>query len=179
MNDAQRKIEPKVRVWPFVESPGELAARLHRALDDFDGDMIAAVRCVFIEEPAALLAQSTPPPDDAGYYRWRLQEIIPLFEEARDALTALTVAQCKLRNIDLTLGDRMDRAGTRTRSDYERDAAPDSAAPPTDEATPYAPRQWANRAAAQADAPRAQGCPRRDFDCPTCGAGVNDACRRA
>jgi hypothetical protein len=86
------------------------------------------VRCVFIEEPAALLAQSTPPPDDAGYYRWRLQEIIPLFEEARDALTALTVAQCKLRNIDLTLGDRMDRAGTRTRSDYERDAAPDSAA---------------------------------------------------
>jgi hypothetical protein len=61
MNDAQRKIEPKVRVWPFVESPGELAARLHRALDDFDGDMIAAVRCVFIEEPAALLAQSTPP----------------------------------------------------------------------------------------------------------------------
>jgi hypothetical protein len=60
MNDAQRKIEPKVRVWPFVESPGELAARLHRALDDFDGDMIAAVRCVFIEEPA-LLAQSTPP----------------------------------------------------------------------------------------------------------------------
>jgi hypothetical protein len=58
------------------------------------------------------------------YYRWRLGAIVPLFEEARDALCALSVAQCKLRNIDLGLAERMDRAGTATRADFDALAAP-------------------------------------------------------
>jgi hypothetical protein len=125
MNDAQRKIEPKVRVWPFVESPGELAARLHRALDDFDGDMIAAVRCVFIEEPA-LLAQSTPPQPCPWWS--------PLPCKALD--------ECVSKGF------------------CARDAAPDSAAPPTeplaDRVAAFVVRQRSLNdviAAAQADAP--------------------------
>ena len=51
--------------------------------------------------------------EDADYYKWRLEEIIPLFQEARDALTAITVVQMKLHNISPSLADRMDVAGTR------------------------------------------------------------------
>jgi hypothetical protein len=57
---------------------------------------------------------------DAAYYRSRLQEIIPLFEEARDALPAITLVSAKLHNIDLSLGNRMDIAGTKTRADFDR-----------------------------------------------------------
>lgn len=56
---------------------------------------------------------------DAEYYRWRLQEIIPLFQEARDALPAITLEAAKLRGLDLSLGDRMDAAGTRTREQFD------------------------------------------------------------
>lgn len=47
----------------------------------------------------------------AGAYN-RLRRIIPVFEEARDALCALTVTQCRLHNIKLDLADRMDKLGT-------------------------------------------------------------------
>lgn len=56
---------------------------------------------------------------DAAYYEWRLEEILPLFEEARDALPAITLATARLHRVDLSLGERMDRAGTRTREDFK------------------------------------------------------------
>jgi len=60
-----------------------------------------------------------------AYLTWKLRSIIPLFEEARDALCAIPLANAKLRNIDLTLGDRMDRAGTATRADFDAARAKD------------------------------------------------------
>jgi hypothetical protein len=56
--------------------------------------------------------------EDAGYYKWRLDEIIPIFEEARDALPAISEAARKLHGIDSALADRMDKAGYRTREEY-------------------------------------------------------------
>lgn len=56
---------------------------------------------------------------NAEYYKWRLKEIIPLFEEARDALTAISMPSARLHGLDLSLAIRMDAAGTRTREDFD------------------------------------------------------------
>ena len=56
---------------------------------------------------------------DAAYFKHRLQTIIPLFEEARDALPAITLASAKLRGLDLSLGARMDEAGTYCREQWD------------------------------------------------------------
>ena len=41
----------------------------------------------------------------------RLDAMLPLFEEARDAICAIPLASAKLRGIRLDLGDRMDEVG--------------------------------------------------------------------
>ena len=46
-------------------------------------------------------------------YEKRLAEIMPLFEEARDALTAITLVSAKLHRVDLSLAERMDEVGTK------------------------------------------------------------------
>lgn len=56
---------------------------------------------------------------DMSYYKWRLQTILPLFEEARDALTAIPLVSAKLCGLDLSLADRMGSAGTATRADFD------------------------------------------------------------
>jgi chromosome segregation ATPase len=56
--------------------------------------------------------------EDAAYYKWRLQEIMPLFQEARDALPAINLATAKLRGLSLDLDERMDAAGTRNREQF-------------------------------------------------------------
>lgn len=43
--------------------------------------------------------------------RARLAAMFPLFEEARDALTAIPLASAKLHNVRLDLADRMDDVG--------------------------------------------------------------------
>lgn len=48
-------------VWPFTETPGDIAARLGWAHAEFDGDMLAAVRCVFIEQGAPLAKPASEP----------------------------------------------------------------------------------------------------------------------
>lgn len=58
--------------------------------------------------------------EDAAYYKWRLAEILPLFQEARDALPAIPLISAHLRGLRLCLGERMDAAGTRTRADFDR-----------------------------------------------------------
>lgn len=45
-----------------------------------------------------------------GFMR-RLSAMFPLFEEARDALTAIPLASAKLHNVRLDLADRMDDVG--------------------------------------------------------------------
>lgn len=57
--------------------------------------------------------------EEAAYLKHRLNTIIPIFQEARDALTALTMAQVKLRGISSSLADRMDDAGTYNREKYD------------------------------------------------------------
>jgi hypothetical protein len=43
--------------------------------------------------------------------RARLAAIFPLFQEARDALTAIPLASARLHGVDLSLADRMDHVG--------------------------------------------------------------------
>jgi len=45
--------------------------------------------------------------------RRRLAAMMPLFEEARDALPAIPLAAAKLRNLRLDLADRMDAVGNK------------------------------------------------------------------
>lgn len=65
-----------------------------------------------------------PLTDDVGlpprYMLAKLQMVMPLFQEARDALTAITEPMRKLRGISLSLADRMDEAGTYSQADWER-----------------------------------------------------------
>lgn len=56
MEPAPPKVQPSP--WPYVETPGEFAGRLQVALNDFNGDMVAAVRHVLIEKPPVVA--STP-----------------------------------------------------------------------------------------------------------------------
>ena len=56
---------------------------------------------------------------DAAYYKHRLKTILPLFEEARDALPAITETSRKLRGIAADLADRMDEAGTYSREKWD------------------------------------------------------------
>lgn len=58
--------------WPFVESPGDFAKRLERAIWSFSGDTLAAVRNVLIENPptfatpAETAQPATPEPPQAS-----------------------------------------------------------------------------------------------------------------
>lgn len=65
--------------------------------------------------PARAVEPLTLPPE---YMLAKLQMVIPLFQEARDALTAITEAQRKLHGLSPTLADRMDEAGTFSLDDW-------------------------------------------------------------
>jgi hypothetical protein len=54
---------------------------------------------------------SAPDALDAARYRSRLEAMLPLFEEARDALPAISLASAKLHGVDLSLAARMDAVG--------------------------------------------------------------------
>lgn len=70
-------------------------------------------------ELAALRAEAIAAKRERDYLRWRMREIIPLFEEARDALCAISIVAATAYRVDLSLGSRMDAAGTRTREEFE------------------------------------------------------------
>jgi len=55
---------------------------------------------------------------ERDYLRWKLEQVMPLFQEARDALPAIQVHQARIHNISLSLADRMDVAGTAMMKDY-------------------------------------------------------------
>lgn len=60
---------------------------------------------------------------DVEYLRWRIAEIMPLFQDARDAITVISETQRRMHGISFTLADDMDRAGTRTREEFDAIAA--------------------------------------------------------
>lgn len=73
---------------------------------------------------AALSSPSAPPADSPGallphaYLFAKVAMVMPLFEEARDALTALREDQRIRHGISKTLADRMDIAGTFSIEDW-------------------------------------------------------------
>jgi DNA-binding ferritin-like protein len=78
-----------------------------------------------LEAIESLSAERASARRDADYYKCRLTEIMPLFQDARDAITAIPRHSAKLHRIDLNLADKMDAAGTRTR---EQNTTPPSRA---------------------------------------------------
>lgn len=65
------------------------------------------------KQPAA-----APAPLPPAYMLAKLQMVMPLFQEARDALTVISEAQRKLHRIAPDLADRMDAAGTYSLDDW-------------------------------------------------------------
>jgi hypothetical protein len=59
----------------------------------------------------AYQAQLAAAERDAAELRERLTAIFPLFEEARDALPAISTVSARLHNVRLDLADRMDDVG--------------------------------------------------------------------
>lgn len=53
-----------------------------------------------------------------AYLLQKLAMVLPLFEEARDALTVITEQQRKSSGISPSLADRMDVAGTYSLDDW-------------------------------------------------------------
>lgn len=47
------------------------------------------------------------------YCKKKLEDAVALMEEARDAISSLSLAQCRLNNVRLDLADRMDQWGAR------------------------------------------------------------------
>lgn len=64
-----------------------------------------------------------------AYLLAKLAMVMPLFEEARDALCAISITAAKLHHVELSLGNRMDIAGTFSLEDWRREF-PERAAPP-------------------------------------------------
>ncbi len=54
-----------------------------------------------------------------AYLLAKLAMVVPLLQEARDALTVITETQRKMRGISPTLADRMDIAGTFSMEDWK------------------------------------------------------------
>lgn len=95
--------EPVAR-WPFVESPGAVAARLEAALQDFDGYMLGAVRNVFIEGRLALAAPPQPAPiaaqaDDELLKRLDSHE----YWKVTDAMEVIPAAAAEIRRLRAAL----------------------------------------------------------------------------
>lgn len=96
------------RVWESCPRCAELMSQRPVRMD--------AIRASLAQQVADLKAERDALLKDVEYYKWRLRLIIPLFQEARDALPAITLVSAQLRGINLSLGDRMDEAGTATRA---------------------------------------------------------------
>ena len=79
----------------------------------------ACAECGRKFEPADHMREAIAAERERDYLRWRMREIIPLFEEARDALCAISLVAATAYRVDLSLGSRMDAAGTRTWEEFE------------------------------------------------------------
>lgn len=80
--------------------------------------MVTTTEAPEAEMPAHVeLAESLLP---HAYLFAKIAMVMPLFQEARDALTAITEAQRIRHGISPTLADRMDVAGTYSLDDWNR-----------------------------------------------------------
>ena len=90
---------PLLPRWPFARSPGDVAEALRQAHQDFDGDMLAAVRNVFIEygEP---LASAAPPAAPQAEPQPEAIPIAPV-EVVRQALKELleSISECRMDQV--------------------------------------------------------------------------------
>lgn len=94
--------------------------------DDIYRAMLAAAPKAVPAEPAESLLPH-------GYLLAKVAMVVPLLQEARDALTAITEAQRVLHRISPTLADRMDVAGTYSLDDWrEHHAGEQKAVPAAD-----------------------------------------------
>lgn len=66
-SDAQVAQVP-VKQWPFVESPGNFASRMSLAIDNCNGDVLAACRTVLIEQPPTLSVHAMKTIGESGWY---------------------------------------------------------------------------------------------------------------
>lgn len=89
------------------------------ALNDY---VIGFARAVYDIGHAAAKAETADVGDPPSYMLAKLRMVMPLFQEARDALTAITETQRKLHGISPTLADRMDDAGTFSLDDWQAGA---------------------------------------------------------
>lgn len=81
---------------------------------------------------ATLLGDHSRLADENAYLTWKLEKVMPLFEQARDALPAISMTTARLHRIDLQLANRMDEAGTACYADWERLGKPGCPAWATD-----------------------------------------------
>lgn len=110
MNDADREIVE--RLHKRVELAGKSLKYIYES-DRFDGldsstpgyDAELDLRTIdLIESQAAELTRLRE-------MEHRFRTMMPLFQDARDAITALSMNQCKLHRISLDLAERMDDVG--------------------------------------------------------------------
>ena len=114
----QREL-PEPAAWR-VYFPDEQREEFASSLDDLLDDL---TNCAH-DDPEPLYAadqmrEAVAAERERDYLRWRMHEIIPLFEEARDALCAISLVAATAYRVDLSLGSRMDAAGTRTREEFD------------------------------------------------------------
>ena len=96
--ELERLLQIDRLVFPLNYADGSLPVMLHRK----DGTSIA------VRDLDARLAAAEA---DAAKLKRRMAALIPLFQEARDAITAIPLAAAKLRGLRLDLADRMDEVG--------------------------------------------------------------------
>lgn len=106
----------------------ELLERIVDGATPGEGGLTASLRAVAADALAQQAGQDPAVPHGKEqqektelpprYMLAKLQMVMPLFQEARDALTALTEQRRKLRGISPTLADRMDEAGTFSLDDW-------------------------------------------------------------
>lgn len=86
-----------------------------------DSERVTYVHDAEIIESALTHLNSISTPDvTREYLTAKIQMCIPVMQEARDAITALTLTQARLHGISLTLADRMDKAGTYSVEDWRK-----------------------------------------------------------
>ena len=116
-DDIRRKLSMhdlrRMSGWIAPDDKREICGRRGKPRSELCGDD-------FIPMPSA-----TPVKDDADareveYLRWKLGLVLPVFQEARDALTAILTTQLRLYNISPTLAERMDYAGVSGKEEWHR-----------------------------------------------------------
>ena len=116
----QYMIASKMRPLPYADTDAGLIAQVNELRAEFDAawKVLAEAQmpstdhiCNSIKQ---LVDEKVAAESELARLRAcerRLDDMLPLFEEARDALQGITLSSAKLHNISLSLGDRMDEVG--------------------------------------------------------------------